>query len=540
MSKSYNPASARRHWIYTREELRKLFNISDSTISNWQGRGLVPVDEKKPQLFAGFELRRFLTQMRWPQGREPEDGRFFCHFCFKFRPLRTKTICILPLECNRLELKGACTDCDSMLQTIIPAGSANSVLASATNITGDSSDVIVGRVSGHIAESGTSVPPESCKSNQRWLYQYRVYLEGHQEWQPDTVDEHLRSISRMSAFFKHSPYEAVSSEQLLNFKNALREQRDCGDRGGLSPSTVSHTLLHCSAFYKWLDERPGTKLDPHLPGFFNLSRSEKSAAASIAKGTNLTFDQAICIFASMPASNPLEIRNRAIIAMFICTGIRIAALATLRGKHVNVHTRWINQDPREVETKFSKHIRTYCLNLGTELLEAMTAWAKWRLENGFSQDEPFFLPDRYIQANSIGLGFRPASSEQALCWKSTDPVQHIIKYVADAAGFAKLNVSSHDFRKVAHPFLAKRGAMTIAEEVALQSNFGHTPAETIRKHYASMQEHEREEILDELCRKALSHRSELELYLGYERKAIPETDNDFQRAKVIFLRNSKI
>jgi site-specific recombinase XerC len=537
MSKRYNPACARRHRCYTREELRKLFDISDRTILDWQGRGLATVDEQKPQLFAGFELRRFLTQKRWPYGREPEGGCIFCHFCFKFRSLQTKTICVSPLECNRLELKGNCTDCDSMLQTIIPAGSAISVFASATNTTGDSSDVIVGGVSGRIAENGTSVPPESCKSNQRWLNEYRVYLEGYRELQPDTVDEHLRSISRMSAFFKHSPYEAVSIQQILNFKSALREQRNCDNREGLSPSTISHTLLHCSAFYKWFMERPSTKLDPHLPGYFNLSRGEKSTAASIAKGTNLTFDQAICIFAAMPASNPLEIRNRAIIAMFICTGIRIAALTTLRGKHVNVHTRWINQDPREVETKFGKHIRTYCLNLGTEFLEAIMAWSKWREQNGFCGNDPFFLPDRYVQPNSVGLGYKPASAEPAQCWKSTDPVQQIVKQAAEAAGYVELNVTSHDFRKVAHPFLAKRGAMTIPEEVALQLNFGHTPVETIRKHYADMQENRREEILEELCRRALSHRSELELYLGYQRNEIPETHADFRRAKDIFERN---
>ena len=43
----------------------------------------------------------------------------------------------------------------------------------------------------------------------------------------------------------------------------------------------------------------------------------------------------------------------------------------------------------------------------------------------------------------------------------------------------------------------------IIEEVALQLNLGHTPTETIRKHYAYMQDSEREEIVDELCRRAL-------------------------------------
>jgi hypothetical protein len=83
-------------------------------------------------------------------------------------------------------------------------------------------------------------------------------------WQSDNVDEHLRSISRMSAFFQHSPYETVSIQQILNFKSALREQRDCNDKEGLKPSTVSLTLLRCGAYYEWLAERPGTKLDPHL------------------------------------------------------------------------------------------------------------------------------------------------------------------------------------------------------------------------------------------------------------------------------------
>ena len=396
---------------------------------------------------------------------------------------------------------------------------------------------MIGDVSGGIGGNGASIPSETCKSNQRRIYEYRVYLEGHKDWQPCTVDEHLRSVSRMSAFFKHQPYEAVSIHQILSFKSAVRELRECGDGDGLSPSTVSHTLLRCGAFYKWLAERPGTKLDPHLPGYFNLSRGEKSTAASIVKGTNLTFDQAICIFNSMPSVSTIGIRNRAIIAMFICTGIRITALTTLRGKHVNVHTRWINQDPREVETKFAKHIRTYCLNLGSELLDAMTEWAKWRNGNGFSQDDPFFLPDRYIEANSVGLGHKPASAGPAQCWKSIDPVLQIVRQAAEAAGLTELNVTSHDFRKVAHPFLAKRGTMTISEEVALQLNFGQTPKETIRKHYAVMPESEREEILDELCRRALSHRSELELYLANERSEIGERDPDFERAKDVFERN---
>ena len=61
MPRKHDPTKARRHWVYDRAEVRKLFGVSESTVSNWTARGLRPVDDSKPQLFAGYELRRFLT-----------------------------------------------------------------------------------------------------------------------------------------------------------------------------------------------------------------------------------------------------------------------------------------------------------------------------------------------------------------------------------------------------------------------------------------------------------------------------------------------
>ncbi|MNT98411.1 hypothetical protein D3C72_2409860 [compost metagenome] len=54
-----------------------------------------------------------------------------------------------------------------------------------------------------------------------------------------------------------------------------------------------------------------------------------------------------------------------------------------------------------------------------------------------------------------------------------------------------------------------------------------------------MRDSEREDALDELCRRALANRTELELYLAYERKEITYSDPDFRRAKDIFDRNAQ-
>ena len=78
----------------------------------------------------------------------------------------------------------------------------------------------------------------------------------------------------------------------------------------------------------------------------------------------------------------------------------------------------------------------------------------------------------------------------------------------------------------------------IIEEVALQLNLGHTPTETIRKHYAYMQDSEREEVVDKLCRRALSYRTELELYRAFERGEISIADPHYEWAKRIHERNA--
>jgi len=400
----------------------------------------------------------------------------------------------------------------------------------------ESLDVSDDGVSRGICRNGASISPETNNSNLRWLYDYRVFLESNQEFDPRTIDEHLRALARMSAFLGHKPYQQIVVADVRRFKDELRRRRELGGSQGLSSSTLAHTLDRCGAFFRWLQRRPGIQMDPDLPGYFKLSRRERAAGSSMVKETSLTFDQALCLFAAMPASTPIEFRNRAIIAMFITTGIRVAALVTLRGKHVNTQTRWINQDPREVSTKFGKHIRTYCLDVGSGLLDAIRQWSRWHQANGFGQEAPFFLPNRYMQPNEIGLGYRSAETGSPDCWKSDDPIQRIIRDAAQAAGILEEGISSHDFRKILHPFLSKRGKMIIIEEVALQLNFGHTPSETVRKHYASMQDSGREEVLDDLCRRALSHRTELELYLAFERNEITETDPDYTRAKNIHKR----
>ena len=537
MTRRYDPTRAKRHWVYSRSDIEALFGVSETTVTNWIKRGLNPVDDHRPQLFSGYELRRFLNDMSWPYGRAPKDGRLYCCQCPGFNALRQGNIRTSSMGIDCLSVAGLCSACHNPLQAVVPAADIAEIIGASLNIPRHSSAGKSEGVSEETERSGAKIPPETTSSNLRWLYAYRRFLEEHQNFKGSTVDGHLSAVSRMSAFLRHKRYEAVTIDDAVRFKAWLRRRVEAEDDEALSITTIGHVLDRCRAFFTWLERQPGPSAVIDLPGYFSLSRGERALEAGMSKGTSLSFDQALCLFLAMPDEGPVALRNRAIIAMFITTGIRIQALITLRGRHVNCRTRWINQDPREVETKNGKHIRTYCLDLDNGLLAAIETWSDWRTDHGFGANAPFFLPDRYLQANPIGFGHQPDAGETAEGWKSGDPVQKIIKEAASAAGLTD-PIASHDFRRILQPFLAQRGQMMVVEEVALQLNFGHTPVETIRKHYAGMSDDNREIALDEVCRRAMTSRCRLDLYLAYERNQIAETHPDYRRARDIFEQNS--
>ena len=71
----------------------------------------------------------------------------------------------------------------------------------------------------------------------------------------------------------------------------------------------------------------------------------------------------------MPVGNEIERRNRALVAFTLLTGARDSAIASLKLKHVDLITGCVNQDAREVKTKFSKTCSTFFFPVGEEVRE---------------------------------------------------------------------------------------------------------------------------------------------------------------------------
>jgi hypothetical protein len=109
-------------------------------------------------------------------------------------------------------------------------------------------------------------------------------------------------------------------------------------------------------FFIWLAGQPGSKsrISYSDADYFNLSVKEMRIAKAYRDERVPTLEQVRHVIGNMPAITEIERRDRALVAFTILTGARDGAIASLKLKHVGIKQGRVDQDARQVKTKFSK------------------------------------------------------------------------------------------------------------------------------------------------------------------------------------------
>lgn len=141
MSRRYDPTRARTHWYYTREHLCELFNVCDTTITNWKNAGLTSIANGRFDIFHGVEVRRHICRLRWGNAREPRDGRLYCTSCCRFVSVLFDSIDQQSDEPRRDAVTGRCTQCDSTVKGFVSQRQVREVIRAAVKSTGDTSAI---------------------------------------------------------------------------------------------------------------------------------------------------------------------------------------------------------------------------------------------------------------------------------------------------------------------------------------------------------------------------------------------------------------
>ena len=281
-------------------------------------------------------------------------------------------------------------------------------------------------------------------SNERIKHKYFAYLKEAMRHSEPTVDASAKALNRFEVYTKHRDFKTFHFQQAIAFKKHLAEQRGQQSGEKLSKATLYATLRQLKRFFQWLAREPGYKSRVQYSDaeYFNLSDKDTRIATAQREQKVPTLGQIKHVIKSMPVSTEIERRDRALFAFTILTGARDSAIASMKLKHVDLIANSVNQDAREVNTKFSKTFITFFFPVGDEIRGIVAEWVSYLREDKlWGNDDPLF------PATRIALGATRQFEVSGLKrghWSSASPIRAVFREAFVQAGLPYFN--PHSFR----------------------------------------------------------------------------------------------
>jgi site-specific recombinase XerD len=195
----------------------------------------------------------------------------------------------------------------------------------------------------------------------------------------------------------------------------------------------------------------------------------------------------------MPADTAIQKRDRALFAMMLLTGVRVSACISLKLKHVRQDGRGIDQDAREVRTKFGKTHSVYFFPIGDDIRQMFVEYVAYlRNELLWSEDAPLF--GRTLQAVSAAHQLEPVGVAPQH-WKTPRGVWDIFRNAFNLAGLPYH--TPHSLRRTLAR-MGQRVCKTPEEMKAWSQNLGHDEVLTTLTSYGHVPDHRQAHLIAEL------------------------------------------
>jgi integrase len=333
-------------------------------------------------------------------------------------------------------------------------------------------------------------------ANERIKRHYFTYLAealGHSE---QTLDAVAKAIARFEAYTRYKDFKAFHIEQAKGFKHSLSDQRSSRSGEPLSKATLYATLTALKRFFVWLAGQPGYKsrISYADAEYFNLSTKDARIAKAARPARVPTLEQICHVIQGMPTTTEIERRDRALIAFAILTGARDGAIASFKLRHIDFEEGRIDQDARQVHTKFSKSFMTTFFPVGDEIRLVVVDWVNYlRREKLWGLDDPLFPATQIavgagLRFEAVGLGRKH--------WSTASPIRTIFKEAFASVGLPYFN--PHSFRKTL-ALLGGQRCRTPEEYKAWSQNLGHEHVLTTFCSYGDVSGYRQSQIMRSLA-----------------------------------------
>lgn len=342
--------------------------------------------------------------------------------------------------------------------------------------------------------------PEYNPVNERLKKQYEDTLlhEGYRD--PRTADAVWKSLNLYERFTGKADFTSFDIEQAKAFKRWVVKQEN-GKGELLSLSGVRSTLKHLRDFFTWLSLHPqyGRKVNGQAAGYLRLSNKQERAGRATKAKIVPALPEVNQVLLAAPHESDIEKRDRAVIAFAALTGVRDAALISLKRKHVDLAKREVWQDPKVVNTKNSKAISSFFMPFDPLWEEIVTDWLSYT-DNvlNFTPDAPLF-PKTRVKNNPETLQFEAMGLSREH-WANATPVRDIFKAAFAAAGLPYYN--PHTFRDMLIAWALEHCSQM--EFKAISQNIGHEHAMTSYNAYGNLNDQTRRKSIEGIGKSSMA------------------------------------
>ncbi|MFQ1702949.1 hypothetical protein ACJ5NV_20465 [Loktanella agnita] len=200
------------------------------------------------------------------------------------------------------------------------------------------------------------------EENERIKRRYLQYLKRARRKDASTVQKAAEGILRFEASTNYADFKRFHIEQVNKFQDRINAEISKATGKPLSKSTIRTILNANKGFFLWLADQSGYKsrIRHSDADYFNMDAKGQRVASTVRETPYPSMEMTRHAFNFMPEVTEADKRNKAIFAFLMLTGARDGAVASLRLKHMNMIDGCVYQDAREVRTKNSKSITTFC------------------------------------------------------------------------------------------------------------------------------------------------------------------------------------
>lgn len=114
-SKRANPRAIKLHRTYSVAEIADTLGVHKNSVRGWQRDGLTAIDNIRPFLFLGCDLRAFLERRSASRKRPCRPGTLYCFRCREPRTPALGMVDWMPINDRTGNLKALCGTCETIM-----------------------------------------------------------------------------------------------------------------------------------------------------------------------------------------------------------------------------------------------------------------------------------------------------------------------------------------------------------------------------------------------------------------------------------------